>query len=121
MSLENILPAVRVSGGLGGGFPLRAILAHFHLFNPLEKIMNKLRSIRRAAERHAAKLGLVGAAALAFVENAQAALPAEATAAFTTINGNLTDIFAAVWGIAAIATGGWVLLKLFKKGANKAV
>jgi len=83
--------------------------------------MNKMRSIRRAAERHAAKLGLVGAAALAFVENAMAALPTEATAAFATISGNVTDVLAAMWPIVALATGGFVLVKLFKKGANKAV
>lgn len=83
--------------------------------------MNKLRSIRRAAERQAAKLGLVGAAAIAYVENAMAALPTEATAAFTTISGNVTDVLAAMWPIVALATGGFVLVKLFKKGANKAV
>lgn len=52
---------------------------------------------------------------------AMAALPTEATAAFTTLSGNVTDILAAVWPIAALATGGFILLKLFKKGARSAV
>lgn len=53
--------------------------------------------------------------------SAQAALPAEATAAFSAISGNVTDVLAAMWPIVALATGGFVLVKLFKKGANKAV
>lgn len=52
---------------------------------------------------------------------AMAALPTEATAAFTTLSGNVTDILAAVWPIAALATGGFILIKLFKKGARSAV
>jgi hypothetical protein len=53
--------------------------------------------------------------------NAHAALPTEASTAFTTLSGNVTDVLAAVWPIAALATGGFVLLRLFKKGANRAV
>lgn len=52
---------------------------------------------------------------------AHAALPAEATAAFTALSGNVTDVLAAVWPIVTLATGGFILVKLFKKGANKAV
>lgn len=52
---------------------------------------------------------------------AHAALPSEATAAFTSLSDNLTAIFAAVWPIVATAVGGWALIKLFKKGAGKAV
>ena len=62
-----------------------------------------------------------GASVLGLVGSAQAALPTEATAAFTTISGNVTDILAAMWPIVALATGGFILIKLFKKGANKAV
>lgn len=51
--------------------------------------------------------------------NAQAALPAEATSAFTALSGNVTDIFAAVWPIVAAVVGGFVLIGLFKKGASK--
>lgn len=64
------------------------------------------------------------AALLAFfmmISSAFAALPTEATAAFTTISGNVTDVLAAMWPIVALATGGFILIKLFKKGANKSV
>lgn len=49
---------------------------------------------------------------------ASAALPTEATAAFTSVSGNVTDIFAAIWPIIATVTGGFVLIKLFKKGTG---
>lgn len=52
--------------------------------------------------------------------SAHAALPTEAAAAFTAISGNVTDILAVVWPIVTLMTGGFVLIKLFKKGANKA-
>lgn len=52
---------------------------------------------------------------------AHAALPTEATSAFQSLSDNLTAIFAAVWPIVATAVGGWALIKLFKKGAGKAV
>ena len=55
------------------------------------------------------------------IASAHAALPTEATAAFSAISGNVTDVLAAMWPIVALATGGFVLVKLFKKGANKAV
>lgn len=55
------------------------------------------------------------------ITSAHAALPTEATAAFSAISGNVTDVLAAMWPIVALATGGFVLVKLFKKGANKAV
>lgn len=74
--------------------------------------------VKQQAAKQAARLGLVGAAALAFVEQALAALPAEATAAFTTLSGNGTDILTALWPIVATLTGGFVLIKLFKRGAG---
>lgn len=52
---------------------------------------------------------------------AQAALPTEATAAFTSLTGNVTDIFAAIWPIIGLTVGGFALIKLFKKGASRAV
>ncbi len=52
---------------------------------------------------------------------ASAALPTEATAAFAVLSGNVTDIIAAVWPILAAVVGGFALMKLFKKGANRAV
>lgn len=73
--------------------------------------MNKMQKLLIAA----------GVVAAGTIQSAHAALPAEATAAFTTITGNVTDIFSAMWPIVGLATGGFVLVKLFKKGANKAV
>lgn len=55
------------------------------------------------------------------IASSHAALPTEATAAFSTISGNVTDVFGAMWPIVTLATGGFVLVKLFKKGTNKAV
>lgn len=52
---------------------------------------------------------------------AQAALPTEATAAFTSLTGYVTDIFAAIWPIIGLTVGGFALIKLFKKGASRAV
>lgn len=62
--------------------------------------------------------GAVGSLTL-LAGSAHAALPTEATAAFTTLTGNVTDIFAAIWPIVAAVTGGFVLVSLFKKGAGK--
>lgn len=69
-------------------------------------------------KNHLIKVALVAMALVSL--SAQAALPAEATAAFTAISGYVTDIFAAIWPIVATVTGGFVLVKLFKRGANKA-
>lgn len=52
---------------------------------------------------------------------AHAALPTEASAAFTALSGNVTDILAEIWKIVPVVVGGFVLVKLFKKGANRAV
>lgn len=51
---------------------------------------------------------------------ASAAMPAEVTAAFTSISETATGITALVWPIAVALTVSFVGLKLFKKGANKA-
>lgn len=77
-----------------------------------------MQKVRQALILRGKQLGLGGAALLAFVNNAMAALPTEATAAFTTVSGNVTDIFAAIWPIIATVTGGFVLIKLFKKGTG---
>lgn len=52
---------------------------------------------------------------------AHAALPTEATAAFAGLSTNVTDIFTAIWPILAAVVGGFALIKLFKKGASRAV
>lgn len=54
-----------------------------------------------------------------FMASAHAALPTEASAAFTALSGNVTDILAAVWPIVTLAVGGFVLIGLFKRGAAK--
>jgi hypothetical protein len=82
------------------------------------QIMQKLRQKAIAAGK---ALGSAGGAVLLFAENARAALPPDAEAAFTAIKGNMTDTLGAVWPIVILGTGGWILIKLFKKGANKAV
>lgn len=65
------------------------------------------------------KMNVVVAAGLMVAAGvASAALPTEATAAFTSVSGNVTDIFAAIWPIIATVTGGFVLIKLFKKGTG---
>ena len=68
------------------------------------------------------QMQLVLAGLLALVAgSAMAALPTEATAAFTQLSTYVTDILAAVWPIVAAVVGGFALIKLFKRGANKAV
>lgn len=68
------------------------------------------------------KIGHVVVATLGVASaSAMAALPTEATAAFATLNTNATDVIAAVWPILAIVVGGFALMKLFKKGASRAV
>jgi len=67
----------------------------------------------------AAKSGLL-ASLLVVAVAASAAVPAEVTAAFTSISDTATGTLALVWPIAVTLTVGFVGLKLFKKGANKA-
>lgn len=66
-------------------------------------------------------MAAVSAAALSAATTVHAALPAAATDAFDAVETNVTDILGAVWPIVALSVGGFVLIKLFKKGANKAV
>ena len=68
-----------------------------------------------------ARVALINAAFIGSVSSAHAALPAEATAAFTAVSDNATSVLAAVWPIVGLVTGGFILIRLFKKGANKAV
>ncbi|KOO14412.1 hypothetical protein AKJ18_13500 [Vibrio xuii] len=63
---------------------------------------------------------LFAIALLATAGTASAALPADAQAAIDSISTFVTDILAAAWPIAATITGGFIGIKLFKKGANKA-
>lgn len=52
--------------------------------------------------------------------SASAALPADAQTAIESVSTFVTDILAAIWPIATALTVGFVGIKLFKKGANKA-
>ena len=67
------------------------------------------------------KQSVLGLSLVLVAAGAQAALPTEAAAAFSTISGNVTDILGVVWPIVITMTSGFILIKLFKKGANKAV
>lgn len=49
-----------------------------------------------------------------------AALPMEATQAFTDIGTAVTDVMAAVWPIAGAVIVAFLTLKLVKRGASKA-
>lgn len=64
------------------------------------------------------KKSLLLVSMLAAAGVANAALPTEATAAFTAVSGNVADIFSAIWPVIATVTGGFVLIRLFKKGTG---
>jgi len=64
---------------------------------------------------------LVGVMAAVGSVAAHAALPTEATAAFTALTTNVSDITSAVWPILASVVGAFALMKLFKKGAGRAI
>lgn len=76
--------------------------------------------IRKQAIKAGKALGLTGAALAGFVSNAMAAVPAEVTSAFASVSETATGVLALVWPIATLLTVGWVGIKIFKKGANKA-
>jgi hypothetical protein len=52
---------------------------------------------------------------------AAAALPTELTAEITQIKEDAAEIIKQLWPIITTVTGGFILIKLFKKGANKGV
>lgn len=66
------------------------------------------------------KIAAALAASFLLIGQAHAALPTEITTAFTSISDTVTGILALVWPIATTLVVGFVGLKLFKKGANKA-
>lgn len=66
------------------------------------------------------KIAAALAAPVLLIGQAHAALPTEITTAFTSISDTVTGILALVWPIATTLVVGFVGLKLFKKGANKA-
>jgi len=56
---------------------------------------------------------------LGVVADAQAALPTEATAVFTSLSGTVTDVSAAIWPIIGAVMILFLTIKLVRKGANK--
>lgn len=80
--------------------------------------LKKLFSVEtlKAKTLGAATLGMMVVAA-----PASAAIPAEATAAFTTLSTDVTAMLALVWPVVSLVVVGFALIKLFKRGANKAV
>lgn len=67
-----------------------------------------------------AYLAVVGLFSMMVAGIASAALPAEATAAFTDVTTAVTDVVAAIWPIVALVLVSFITIKLVKKGANKA-
>lgn len=58
--------------------------------------------------------------AFGFVGMAQAAVPADVTSAFGTLETDAGTFMTLVWGVVAIIVIGFVWIKLFRKGLNKA-
>ena len=73
-------------------------------------------NFRRVAGR--ARVALVGAS-LSVASAAHAALPTEATTAFTTLKTDSESLIAAAWPVVAAVVVGFVLLSLFKRAASK--
>lgn len=67
------------------------------------------------ADKVAAGAVLVGA----MVANAQAALPTEVDAAFTAVQTDGLAMIAKGWPVVTAIVGGMILIKLFKKVANR--
>lgn len=84
----------------------------------------KLNRLALLAQRTQAKqkavLGAIGGAVLMASSAAHAELPPEVTAAFDKIKTDFADLATSGWGVVAAVTGGLILLKLFKKFANRA-
>ncbi len=82
---------------------------------------SKVRSaMAKAGAVVTAKRAAFGAALLMTASSANAALPQVATQAFSTLASYLTAMLTSPWGIALPTTVGFIGIKLFKKGANKA-
>jgi polyferredoxin len=67
------------------------------------------------------RIAIVSGVVLALLSDlAAAALPTEVTDAFTALNANVALLMPLVWGVFAAVTFGFILLKVTRKGANKA-
>ncbi|MDF4806108.1 hypothetical protein P3586_34735 [Vibrio parahaemolyticus] len=67
-----------------------------------------------------AKRAAFGGALLMAAAGAHAALPEQAAQACTSLGTFVTAMLTSTWGIAVPLTVGFIGIKLFKKGANKA-
>lgn len=76
-------------------------------------------ALKKYGQRAALVLPAAVAAALA-AASAHAELPAEATAAFAAMNTNVSDLSGPAWVLLTAVTGGFILMKLFKKFVNRA-
>lgn len=85
--------------------------------------MQQLKKLFSVENLKAKTLGAatLGSSMMVVAAPASAAIPPEATAAFTTLTTDVTAMLALVWPVVALVVVGFALIKLFKRGANKAV
>lgn len=76
----------------------------------------KLAQLRNRTARFSAA---VAGVSLAGVGSAYAALPTGATAAFTTVQEDALSLIDLAWPAVIAITSGFIIIKLFKKAANK--
>ncbi|HHX8536076.1 TPA: major coat protein [Vibrio alginolyticus] len=86
----------------------------------MEKQSKVRAAMAKAGAVVTAKRAAFGGALLMAASSANAALPEEATQAFSTLASYVTEMLTSTWGIAVPMTVGFIGIKLFKKGANKA-
>jgi hypothetical protein len=83
----------------------------------MKKVLSRINGIKGRA---AVTVGSLVVAGTASAQEAGGALPAEVSNAFSGIESNYNDLAALAWPVVGTIVGGFVLLKLFKKFANKA-
>lgn len=66
------------------------------------------------------RLALVAAPLALAAAGAQAALPTEVTAMFTSVGADAASALSLGWVLFAVVTGGFVLFKIVKKAVGKA-
>lgn len=83
--------------------------------------MDRLKQIAMYAKQHGiGKAAAVFGVTVLAVQNAVAALPTEAAAAFTSMSTNVTDVSGALWPVVAAVISLFFLVKIVKRGASKA-
>jgi hypothetical protein len=66
------------------------------------------------------KFGIVLAGLVSTVPVSYAALPSSATQAFTDLQTDALSLIDLAWGVASVVVVGFILLRMFKRGANAA-